>query len=107
MALEVFRVGWVFKAYTDHKPLTFSMAKISDPWMSRQQRHLTYISKFTTDLQHEQGKHNYVADAHSTAAIELIHEEIDFEAMAASQRTDPDVQAYSSALSGLQLEDVP
>ena len=32
---------------------------------------------------------------------------IDFEAMAASQKMDPNVQAYCTALSGLQLEDVP
>ena len=41
------------------------------------------------------------------AAIESIQQGIDFEAIAASQTTDLDVQAYHTALSGLQLEDVP
>ena len=40
-----------FIAYTDHKPLTLAFAKVSDPWQSpRQQRHLPYISDFTTDV---------------------------------------------------------
>ena len=102
-----FLEGRVFTAYTDHKPLTFSMAKLSDPWSGRQQRHLAYISEFTTDIRHVQGKHNEVADALSRAAIESIQEGIDFQAMAASQAKDPDIQAYRTALSGLQLEDVP
>ena len=83
------------------------MAKLSDPWSSRQQKHLAYISEFTTDILHIQGKNNQVADALSRAAIESIQEGIDFEAIAASQTTDPNVQTYRTALSGLQLEDVP
>ena len=59
----------VFMAYTNHKPLTFSMAKLSDSWSSRQQRHLAYISEFTTNIRHIQGKNNQVADALSRAAI--------------------------------------
>ena len=102
-----FLEGREFIAYTDHKPLTFCMSKISDPWTSRQQRHLAYISEFTTDIRHVKGKDNCVADTLSRATIDFIHEGIDYEAMAASQKKDPDVQAYRTALSGLQLEDIP
>ena len=94
-------------AYTDHKPLTFSMAKLSDPSSSRQQRHLAYISEFTTDIRHVLGKNDQAADALSRPAIQSIQGGIDSEAIAASQATDPDVQAFRTALSGLQLEDVP
>ena len=45
-----FLEGREFTAYTDHKPLTFCMAKTSDPWSSQQQRQLEYISEFTTDI---------------------------------------------------------
>ena len=45
-----FLEGRQFVAFTDHKPLTFCMYKASDPWSSRQQRHLSYISEFTTDI---------------------------------------------------------
>ena len=51
-----------FMAFTDHKPLTFAMSKRSEPWSARQQRHLSYISEFTTDIQHIAGKDNVVAD---------------------------------------------
>ena len=68
---------------------------------------LAYSSEFTTGNWHIQGKNNQVADALFGAAIESIQEGIDFEAIAATQTTDSDVQAYCTALSGLQLHDVP
>ena len=73
--------GRVFTAYTNHKPLMFSMAKLSDPCSSQQQRHLAYISEFSTDIRHVQGKNNQVAVALSRAATESINEGIDFEAV--------------------------
>ena len=48
-----------------------------------------------------------MGDALSRAAIKSIQEGVDFEGIAASQKTDPDIQAYYTALSGLQLEGVP
>ena len=101
-----FLEGRQFIVFTDHKPLTFCMAKTSDPWSSRQQRHLAYISKFTTDIRHVQGKDNHVADALSRATISALHEGIDYATMAASQRVDPGIQAYRTAITGLKLEDV-
>ena len=62
-----FLEGRDFIAYTDHKPLTICMAKTSDPWSSQQQRHLSYISEFTTDIRHIKGTDNHVADALSRA----------------------------------------
>ena len=90
-----FLEGRDFVAYTDHKPLTFCMAKASDPWSSRQQRHLAYISEFTTDIGHVQGIDNHVADALSRATISALHEGIDYSAMAACQREDPGVYTIS------------
>ena len=48
-----------------------------------------------------------MADALSRAAIESIEKGLDFEAIVASQKADLDVQAYRTALSGLQLENIP
>ncbi|KAK7877067.1 hypothetical protein WMY93_032222 [Mugilogobius chulae] len=59
--------GRDFTAFVDHKPLTFAMAKVSEPWSARQQRHLSAISEFTTDIQHVAGKSNLVADCLSRA----------------------------------------
>ena len=63
--------GRIFHVVTDHKPLTFSMLKIADAWSARQQRQLSFISEYTTDLRHIAGRENVVADALSrpSAAI--------------------------------------
>ena len=45
-----FLEGRSFTILTDHKPLTFAMAKVAEPWSARQQRHLAYISEFSTDI---------------------------------------------------------
>lgn len=37
-----------FTTYVDHKPLTFAMSKISDPWSALQQCQLAAISEFTS-----------------------------------------------------------
>ena len=58
--------------FTDHKPLTFAISKISDPWSPRQQRHLAYVSEFTTYVRHIEGKANTVADTLSRGEISAI-----------------------------------
>jgi hypothetical protein len=83
------------------------MAKVLELWSARQQRHLMAISKYTTDIQHVAGKDNPVADALSRASIEAISAGVNYEAMANDQRTNPDVQAYRTAITGLRFEDVP
>ena len=75
LAIRHFRYyleGRDFVVYTDHKPLTFSMAKITDPWSSRQQRQLTFISEYTTRIEHIAGKNNQVADALSRSGVNAI-----------------------------------
>ena len=54
--------GRDFTAFTDPKPLVFAMVKTTDPCSERQQRHLAFISEFTTDIQRLPGKYNVVAD---------------------------------------------
>ena len=101
-----FLEGRPFTAFTDHKPLTFAFAKISDPWSARQQRHLSAISEFTTCIQHVAGKTNSVADALSRSSVNSLLPGIDYTAMAAAQLADDEMAAYRTAISGLVLEDV-
>lgn len=102
-----FLEGRVFTAYTDHKPLTQAMSKASEPWSARQQRHLAYISEFTTDVRHIAGRDNPVADALSRPSLDLILEGIDYDAMARDQAVDQEIQAYRTAVTRLRLRDVP
>ena len=96
--------GRHFTAFVDHKPL--AMAKVAEPWSARQQRHLSYISEFTTDLQHVAGKDNQVADCLSQAVAGAVHLGLDYNHLAADQTTDPDVQLLSVLTTRLKIEDV-
>ena len=70
LAVKNFRyfiVGWKFAIFTDHKPLTFVFNTVSDKWSPRQQRHLCFVSEFTTDIRYVRGADNVVADELSRA----------------------------------------
>ena len=98
--------GREFTAFVDHKPLTFAMSKVAEPWSARQQRQLSYISEFTTDIKHVAGKSNLVADCLSRVVIGAVQLGLDYTRMAADQVTDPGVQALKVEGAGLRLEDV-
>ena len=98
--------GRTFTAFTDHKPLTFAMAKVSEPWSARQQRHLAYVSEFTTDIQHVAGKNNVVADCLSRAVVGAAHLALDYRKMAADQLTCSEVHRLRAGGSSLRLADV-
>ena len=98
-----------FVIFTDHKPLTFAFSKASDTWSARQQRQLAAVSEFTTDVRHVSGKTNLVADALSRAAVASITRpllDLDFTVMAKDQQC-PEIQAYRTAITGLQVEEIP
>ena len=54
--------GRNFTLFNDHKPLTYALARTSDPWTARQARQLSYIAEFNADIQHIAGQDNVVAD---------------------------------------------
>ena len=54
--------GRQFTVWKDHKPLTFALSRISDSWTARQQRQLSYVAEYTSDIVHVPGKLNIVAD---------------------------------------------
>ena len=58
-----FLEGREFSLLTDHKPLTAALRRTSSPLSARQQRHLSYLAEFTSDIRHLPGSANPVADA--------------------------------------------
>ncbi len=64
--------GRKFCIFTDHKPLTFSLHRVSDAWSARQQRHLSYVAEYTSDVRHVAGEENIVADSLSRPP-EAVH----------------------------------
>jgi hypothetical protein len=55
--------GRQFRLLTDHKPLVTSLFRTMPPWSTRQQRQLSFIAEFTSDIRHTPGQENVVADA--------------------------------------------
>ena len=99
--------GRQFSVYTDHKPVVHAMSKATELQSARQQRHLSAISEFSTDIRHISGKKNVVADCLSRAVTEseinAVSLGIDYPAMAMAQTSSEDVQAYNAALTNLQI----
>ena len=54
--------GRSFEIWTDHKPLTFTILQQKDDRSARQQRQLSYIAEFTSNLICRPGRLNIVAD---------------------------------------------
>jgi Reverse transcriptase (RNA-dependent DNA polymerase)/RNase H-like domain found in reverse transcriptase len=101
--------GRQFCIYTDHKPLTHSLSRASDPWTPRQQRHLSFVIEFTADIRHVSGVQNSVADALSRLPVAAVAPAdgggIDYMEMAAAQAACTETQglAKSSSLVVVQL----
>ncbi len=95
--------GRPFTIYTDHKPLTFALGKVLEPWTAMQSRQLSFVAKFTTDIRHIPGSENIVADTLSrpppaalsaaatggpaVAAVAASLVNLDYARIAANQKT--------------------
>lgn len=101
-----FLEGRNFTAFTDHKPITQAMSKITEPWSARQQRHLSAISEYTTDIQHISGKGNVVADALSRLDINTLQQGVDYQAMAEDQLVDDELKKFRETATNLNLRNV-
>ena len=93
--------------FTDHKPLTFALAKRSTPWTTRQARHLSRISEFTSDIRYLKGNKNHVADALSRNIVSTVSRSLNFEEIAQSQQEDLELQELiKSQMTNLVFEHV-
>jgi cleavage and polyadenylation specificity factor subunit 1 len=91
---------------TDHKPLTFAFQQNPEKTTPKQTRQLSFISEYTTDIQHIPGKDNIVADVLSRVEAIFNEDQIDFEILAESQQTDEELkeQLHSPALQLKQIQ---
>lgn len=93
--------------YTDHKPLITSLNSktVRSP---RQERHLDFISQFTSDIRHVKGPENIVADSLSRIDMEVINTVIpSLETLIKAQVEDKELQTLKSndsAKSSYKLE---
>ncbi|GFY55530.1 transposon Tf2-6 polyprotein [Trichonephila inaurata madagascariensis] len=99
LAIKHFRhqlEGHSFIIFTDHRPLTFALNKISDFCSPRHLRHLDFISQFSTDIRHVSGSDNSVADALSRInALNVLT--TDLQPLADSQTKDEELKTLISS----------
>ena len=44
--------GQKFFIWSNHKPLTYALYRVSDSWSARQQLHLAYVAEYTLEICH-------------------------------------------------------
>ena len=95
--------------YMEQKPLVKALTKQADPWSPQQQQHLSYISKFSTDLRHIAGKDNAIADglscSFSVAEITWDINSMDPNKLAELQTNNTTLEVAKNSC--LQLQQVP
>lgn len=96
--------------FTYHKPLVFAFTKKSDPVSHRQQRHLSFVSEFTTKVKHVSGKQNIVADALSritairdSGSDSDVRESVSDQALLVAQTEDPETPLAATSLTALKF----
>ena len=100
-----FLEGRPFTLYTDHKPLVGAISRKKTPLSNRQARHLSFISEFTTDVRHIEGKNNVVADCLSRPQITaaLSPSFTDYTELVLAQRDDPSIRELFQSMTSLKL----
>lgn len=101
--------GRICTVYTDHKPITHAFDQKPERATPQHLRQLHYISQFTTDIRHIEGKFNVVSDYLSR--IEEIHRNsIDYNLFATEQERDEEIKSiiegnskYSIAITKMPL----
>jgi hypothetical protein len=93
--------GRKFCIFSDHKPLTFALHRMSDTWSAHQKRHLSYVAEYTSDIRHVPGKNNTMADALSRPADAVAPATggVDYRRLAAAQKVCQETAELSTCQS--------
>lgn len=94
-----------FKILTDHKPLIYAFSQKNDKVNSRQRNQISFISQFTTWIEHISGENNLVADSLSRVEAILTPTNFSLEDLAYAQEKDDEILKYkNTSKTGLKLK---
>ena len=89
--------------FTDHNPLVKAFYSQTPAKSDRQQRHLTIISEYISEIEYIRGSDNIVADALSRSVNEISLDFPDLESIAAMQEEDPECIQFHHRLKQFPL----
>ncbi|ROT69405.1 integrase core domain protein [Penaeus vannamei] len=107
--LAAYSAAKEFHILTDQKPLTFALHSRTRRQSPREERHLDFISQFTTDICHIRGSDNEAADALSRvtlSAATLADDAVDYHLVSREQRQDTCLTPLLEGQTSLYLERV-
>lgn len=90
---------------TDHKPLCSAFKSLKPAKSDRQQRHLSILTEYISDIAHIKGDQNVVADCLSRPANAVCLDICDLTEIAKQQRLDDGMQQYTDKLRSFELDD--
>ena len=99
--------GRLLRVQSDHKPLGGSLHNMRDAWTARQQRQFSYISEYTSEIEHVAGADNVVADALSRPTCAVLPSEegrISWTTLAEAQATCPEMEHWKGRAGVQKME---
>lgn len=91
--------------FVDHKPLVSAFYSKNTPHSDRQQRQLSFLSEYISDMQYIRGQDNIVADCLSRPVNSISIDTFDLPGLAYAQNNDPELDAYKSRLKSYPCND--
>ena len=92
--------------FVDHKPLVAAFYSSSIAKSDRQQRQLSLISEYVSDVKYICGRENVVADCLSRPICAISVDAFDLLGIARAQLEDPELEIYSSNLTAHKISDL-
>ena len=89
---------------TDHKPLVSAYKSKNPAKTDRQQRHLSCISEYISDMVYIRGRENVVADCLSRPVNAINIDAADLPAIARAQQIGEEIQNYSENLKDFPIQ---
>lgn len=95
--------GRIVKLMSDHKPLVSAFKSSNVSKSDRQQRHLSLVAEYVSDMAYIKGEDNIVADCMSRPAFAVTLDLCDLPQIAVEQDEDQELPEYKENLSKYEL----